>query len=325
MRALITGITGMDGSHLADLLVAKGYEVHGLVRRCSRPVTERIAHLEGEVTLHQGDLLDQVSLDKAVCESQPDEVYHLAAQSFVGTSWEQPVLTAEITGLGTLRMLDAVRSNAPEARFYQASSSEMFGNSGGMQDEHTPFAPRSPYGAAKAYAHHIAVNYRESYGMHVSCGILFNHEGERRGSEFVTRKIARQAAEIAAGTRLHMELGNLTARRDWGYAPDYVEAMWMMLQQERPDDFVIATGETHSVEDFVREAHKAADVTCAVSPRLDQDVLRPAELDALCGDARKAHERLGWSPRVKFPELVERMVRHELHALDMVAPAKAVA
>lgn len=317
-RALITGITGQDGSFMADLLLEKGYEVHGLVRRSSLPNHERIAHLVGSdpskiIFLHCGDLLDQTSLERAVYESQPHEVYHLAAQSFVGVSWSQPMLTVEVTGLGTLRMLEAIRLHAPEARFYQASSSEMFGNAPTpLQHEGTPFRPCSPYGAAKVLAHNVAVNYRESYGMYICCGILYNHESERRGSEFVTRKISIQVAECYHGLRDQVELGNMMARRDWGHAKDYMEAAWLMLQQDGPDDYVIATGETHSVADFLSNALRVA----GLSERtvvIDPSMIRPAELRYLRGDASKARTRLGWVPNTGFGELVRRMVEHDLH------------
>lgn len=322
-RALITGISGQDGSHLADLLLEKGYEVHGLVRRCSRPVVGRIEHILDRVVLHDGDLLDQASLDRAVAEATPDEVYNLAAMSFVGASWGQPTLTAEVTGLGTLRMLEAVRSNAPDARFYQASSSEMFGSAPAPQSEATPFHPRSPYGVAKVFAHQMTVNYRESYGLHASCGILHNHESERRGLEFVTRKISHGIAEIALGLRDSLSLGNLDARRDWGYAPNFVKAMWLMLQQDEPDDYVIATGRTHSVGEFLDAALAAAGLEGERERvvRSDPALLRPAEVHVLCGDASKACERLGWVPTVGFGELVRRMVEHDLEALGARAAA----
>lgn len=324
MRALITGISGMDGSHLADLLLGKDYEVHGLVRRCSRPVTDRIEHLTDRITLHEGDLLDQTSLNGVVAAVQPDEVYNLAAQSFVGASWAQPTLTSEVTGLGTLRMLEAVRAHAPEARFYQASSSEQFGNAPAPQDEATPFRPRSPYGVAKAFAHQMAVNYRESYGMRVSCGILFNHEGERRGLEFVTRRISRQVAELSLGLRSEIVLGNLGARRDWGYAPDYVRAMWLMLQHKQPDDYVIATGQAHRVGAFLDLALQVAGLGTADenhSVRIDPALLRPAELYSLRGLAIKALRELGWRPEVSFEDMVRRMVEHDIAVLRTQAMA----
>lgn len=317
-RALITGITGQDGSYLAELLLEKGYEVHGIVRRTAGPNTGRIDHLAGQVVLHEGDLLDQGSLERVVYEAVPHEIYNLAAQTFVGTSWQQPVLTAEITALGTLRLLEVLRSfNTTEVRVYQASSSEMFGNASliraGKQNEKTPFSPRSPYGVAKVFAHQAAVNYRESYDMHVSCGILFNHESPRRGPEFVTRKIAAQVAEIATGARQMLSLGNLAARRDWGWAPDYVNAMWLMLQQDTPGDYVIATGETHSVREFVEAAVSAAQLDNATVLK-DDTAHRPAELHYLCGDASKALKKLGWEPTVGFEELVKRMVEAEISA-----------
>jgi len=311
VRALITGITGQDGSYLAELLLEKGYEVHGLVRRCSHAGDGRIAHIRDRIVLHDGDLMDQGSLDRAVRDSRPDEVYNLGGQSFVGSSWTQPALTAEVNGLGALRLLEAVRANAPSAHFYQASSSEMFGNQTRRQDELTAFAPRSPYAAAKVLAHHTAIVYRESYGMHISCGIAYNHESERRGEEFVTRKVCRQIAEIKRGQRERLSLGNLHARRDWGYAPDYVRAMWLMLQQDEPGDYVLATGVTHSVAELVDRAAREAGLS---PPACDSDgaMIRPAEVDALSGDASKARFVLGWAPDVSFDELVARMVRAEL-------------
>lgn len=327
-RALITGITGMDGSHLADLLLGKGYEVHGVFRRCSRAVDERLAHIadwpQAALVLHDGDLTDQGSLDRIVAEVQPDEVYNLGAQSFVGASWRQPVLTAEVTGLGALRMLEAVYKHQPEARFYQASSSEMFGNAVQVpQDEMTPLRPRSPYGSAKVFAHNSAVNYRESYDMFVSCGILFNHESERRGFEFVTRKISRLMAEVACGKRDRIQLGNTSAQRDWGYAPDYVEAMWLMLQYKEPDDFVVATGETHSVQEFLDQAWMAAGKPTYML-ECDSTNIRPAELHQLRGRPEKIRDCLGWTPTVGFKELVRKMVYHDMRTLGKFQPGVLV-
>ena len=311
-RALITGITGQDGSYLADLLLAKGYEVHGLARRSSSDNRGRIAHLPA-VTLHRGDMADAGSVAPIVHDVEPSEVYNLAAQSHVGDSFQQQEYTADVTGVGTLRLLDAVHWYAPGARFYQASSSEMFGGMLGSapQDEETPFHPRSPYGCAKVYAHHQVVNYRESYGLHASCGILFNHESPRRGEGFVTRKIARAAARIAAGRQDKMHLGNLDAKRDWGFAGDYVEAMWLMLQQETPDDYVIATGETHTVREFCDLAFARVGLRWQEHVVIDPALFRPAEVDLLLGDSSKAREVLGWQPRVCFRDLVHDMVDAE--------------
>jgi GDPmannose 4,6-dehydratase len=315
-RALITGITGQDGSHLAELLLEKGYEVHGMVRRSSTERFERIEHLRDRITLHQGDLLDQRSLVDALRACRPDEVYNLAAMSFVAVSWIQPTLTAEFTGVGVTRMLEAVRETCPDARFYQASSSEMFGKVRQVpQDESTPFYPRSPYGVAKAYGHHITVNYRESYGLFGCSGILFNHEGPRRGLEFVTRKISWHAAAIKLGLATELRLGNLDAERDWGYAVDYVEAMWLMLQQERADDYVIATGETHSVRECAQVAFERVGLDWEQYVVVDDAFKRPAEVDRLVGDASKARRELGWEPRTGFHELIELMVDADLELL----------
>jgi GDPmannose 4,6-dehydratase len=315
-RALITGITGQDGSHLAELLLEKGYEVHGMVRRSSTERFERIEHLRDRITLHQGDLLDQRSLVDALRACRPDEVYNLAAMSFVAVSWIQPTLTAEFTGVGVTRMLEAVRETCPDARFYQASSSEMFGKVRQVpQDESTPFYPRSPYGVAKAYGHHITVNYRESYGLFGCSGILFNHEGPRRGLEFVTRKISWHAAAIKLGLATELRLGNLDAERDWGYAVDYVEAMWLMLQQDRADDYVIATGETHSVRECARVAFERVGLDWEQYVVVDDAFKRPAEVDRLVGDASKARRELGWEPRTGFRELIELMVDADLELL----------
>src|SRR3982074_1698587 len=297
--ALITGITGQDGSYLADLLLDKGYAVHGMVRRASTEKSERIEHLRDRITLHQGDLLDQRSLvDTLRAAGPPDEIYNLAAMSFVAVSWVQPTLTAEFTGVGVTRMLEAMREVCPEARFYQASSSEMFGKVREVpQNEQTPFYPRSPYGVAKAYGHHITVNYRESYGLHATSGILFNHESERRGLEFVTRKITWHAAAIKLGLADKLPLGNLDAERDWGYAKDYVEAMWLMLQRDDPEDFVIASGEAHSVRDCLDIAFDQAGVAIDDHVVVDPDLQRPAERDHLVGHAGNANRVLGAEPR----------------------------
>ncbi len=319
-RALITGITGQDGSHLADLLLEKGYEVFGMVRRSSTESFERISHLVDRVTLVQADLLDQPSLVGAIEEAQPAEIYNLAAQSFVPTSWKQPVLTAEFTATGVTRMLEAMRRVDPSIRFYQASSSEMYGKVREIpQNETTPFYPRSPYGVAKVYGHFITVNYRESYGLFAVSGILFNHEGPRRGLEFVTRKISDGVARIKLGLADELRLGNLDAQRDWGYAGDYVEAMWLMLQADEPDDYVIATGEEHSVREFVEIAFEHAGVDMEKHVALDPKFLRPAEVDHLVGDATKAREKLGWEPRVSFRELAEMMVDADLERLTATA------
>jgi GDPmannose 4,6-dehydratase len=314
-RALITGITGQDGSYLAEFLLEKGYEVYGLTRRTSTVNNERIAHIEHKLKLLQGDLLDQSSLNAAVEESQPDEVYNLAAQSFVKTSWNQPVLTGEFTGLGVTRMLEAIRIVNPKIKFYQASSSEMFGKvTETPQKETTRFHPRSPYGVAKVYGHYITLNYRESYDMFACSGILFNHESPRRGLEFVTRKISNAVARISLGKQDKIQLGNLDAKRDWGFAGDYVEAMWLMLQQESPNDYVIATGETHSVEEFVELAFKAAGIAdwkAYIEPN-NPAFMRPAEVDTLIGDYSYAKEKLGWTPKTSFPALVEMMVKSDI-------------
>jgi GDPmannose 4,6-dehydratase len=314
--ALITGITGQDGSHLADLLLAKGYRVAGLVRRASVDHHQRIGHILDRIQLVQGDLLDPGSLAQALEETRPDELYNLAAMSFVPASWAQPVLTGEFTALGVTRLLEAVRLAGRPVRVYQASSSEMFGKVREMpQNEDTPFHPRSPYGVAKAYAHWITVNYRESYGMHASCGILFNHEGPRRGLEFVSRKITHAAARIRLGDSRPLRLGNLEARRDWGYAGDYVEAMWRMLQEEEPGDYVIATGIAHSVREFCEIAFAHVGLDWRKHVEVDPALFRPAEVDSLLGDATKARARLGWTPRVGFEELVRMMVDADLEHL----------
>ncbi len=316
-RALITGITGQDGSYLAELLLSKGYTVYGLVRRLSTPNTENIKHLLDKVELVSGDLLDQKSLDDAVSETQPDEVYNLAAQSFVKTSWNQAVLTGEYTALGVTRMLEAVKTVNSKIKFYQASSSEMFGKVTEVpQKETTRFYPRSPYGVAKVYGHYITLNYRESYDIFACSGILFNHESPRRGIEFVTRKISHAVARISLGKQDKIVLGNLDSKRDWGFAGDYVEAMWKMLQQDAPDDYVIATGETHSIEDFVQEAFKVIGINDWRSYVEDNNpkFMRPAEVDSLMGDYSKAKKILGWEPRTSFNELVEMMVKADLES-----------
>ncbi len=311
--ALITGITGQDGSYLAELLLEKGYRVVGVVRRSSTTPYERIAHLVDRIELVSADLLDQHSLVDAVAASNPDEVYNLAAQSFVQTSWTQPVLTGEFTGLGVTRMLEAVRKAAPRARFYQASSSEMFGKVvESPQRETTPFYPRSPYGVAKVYGHWITVNYRESYGMYAVSGILFNHESPRRGLEFVTRKVTDAAARIKLGLAREVRLGNLDARRDWGFAGDYVEAMWRMLQQDAPEDYVIGTGRTWSVRELCEIAFGAVGLDYREHVVQDERFFRPAEVDLLVADASKACSKLGWTPRVSFRELIEMMVEADL-------------
>jgi GDPmannose 4,6-dehydratase len=313
--ALITGITGQDGSYLAELLLDYGYEVHGMVRRSSTERFERIEHLRDLITLHQADLLDQRSLVDALRAARPSEIYNLAAMSFVAISWIQPTLTAEFTGVGVTRTLEAMREVCPEARFYQASSSEMFGKVRQVpQNEETPFHPRSPYGVAKVYGHFITVNYRESYDLHATSGILFNHESSRRSLEFVTRKITWHAAAIKLGLTDKLELGNLDARRDWGYAKDYVEAMWMMLQKDEPEDYVIATGVDHSVRDCVEIAFDQAGVDIDDHVVIDESLKRPAEVDHLIGDASKAKRQLGWEPRTSFEELIRLMVDadHEL-------------
>jgi GDPmannose 4,6-dehydratase len=320
-RALITGITGQDGSYLAELLLDKGYEVHGMVRRSSTETFQRLETFRDRITLHTGDVLDQRSLVDVLRECEPDEIYNLAAMSFVAASWSQPVLTAEFTGTGVTRMLEAMREVSPEARFYQASSSEMFGKVLEVpQTEKTPFYPRSPYGVAKAYGHFITVNYRESYDLFAASGILFNHESERRGLEFVTRKVTHGAAAIKLGLADELALGNLDAERDWGYAKDYVEAMWLMLQQDEPDDYVIATGEAHSVRELVDVAFARVGLDPESHIRIDPRFLRPAEVEHLVGDASKAREKLGWEPRTSFEEMVQLMVDADLELLASGVP-----
>jgi GDPmannose 4,6-dehydratase len=315
--ALITGVTGQDGSYLAELLLEKGYDVHGMVRRASTEKFDRIEHLRDRLTLHQGDLLDQRSLVDTLRAARPDEVYNLAAMSFVAVSWIQPTLTAEFTGVGVTRMLEAMREVCPEARFYQASSSEMFGKVLEVpQTETTPFYPRSPYGVAKAYGHFITVNYRESYNLHATSGILFNHESERRGREFVTRKITWHAAAIKHGLEKEVRLGNLDAERDWGYAKDYVEAMWLMLQQDTPEDYVIATNESHSVRECCEIAFDEAGLGGYEQyVTIDPAFVRPAEVDHLIGDSAKAERDLGWKPQTSFEELIRLMTRADLELL----------
>jgi GDPmannose 4,6-dehydratase len=312
-RALITGVTGQDGSYLAEFLLDKGYEVCGMVRRSSTLNFERIAHIQDRLTLVAGDLLDEVSMINILRDNRPTEVYNLAAQSFVQTSWNQPVLTGETTALGVTRVLDAIRTVDPEIRLYQASSSEMFGKVLEVpQQESTPFYPRSPYGVAKVYGHWITVNYRESYDLHASSGILFNHESPRRGLEFVTRKVTHGVARIKAGIDEKLALGNLDAQRDWGYAADYVRAMWLMLQQDHPDDYVVATGETHSVKELVELAFSAADLDWEEHVVIDERFLRPAEVDLLVGNPSKAEKTLGWHREVEFAALVQMMVEADM-------------
>jgi GDPmannose 4,6-dehydratase len=320
-RALITGVTGQDGSYLAELLLEKGYDVFGMTRRASTENVERIGHLTDRISLIQGDLLDPHSLVSALRTAEPTEVYNLAAQSFVPTSWNQPVLTAEFTAVGVTRLLEEIRTVDPNIRFYQASSSEMYGKVREVpQTEQTPFHPRSPYGVAKAYGHYITVNYRESYGLFAVSGILFNHESPRRGLEFVTRKISDGVARIKLGLADELRLGNLDAERDWGYAGNYVDAMWRMLQQDEPDDYLVATGETHSVREFAEIAFGRVGLDWEQHVKTDPEFLRPAEVDQLVGDPAKAKSDLGWEPRHSFRELVEMMVDADLERL---APAAA--
>lgn len=316
-RALITGITGQDGSYLAELLLSEGYEVIGALRRCSTVNTDRINHIQERLILVSADLLDEISLINVLRDHRPTEVYNLAAQSFVQASWSQPLLTGEITALGVTRILDAIRIVDPEIRFYQASSSEMFGRVSTVpQNETTSFYPRSPYGVAKVYGHSITVNYRESYNLHASSGILFNHESPRRGLEFVTRKVTHGVARIKAGIDTELRLGNLEAQRDWGYAADYVRAMWAMLQRDTPDDFVVATGETHSVRELCEVAFNAAGLNYERYVVVDPTFIRPAEVDHLVGDASKAHNLLGWKCNVEFYGLVEMMVAADIDDLQ---------
>lgn len=315
-KALITGITGQDGSYLAEFLLEKGYDVYGLVRRTSTVRYDRISHIQEKITLVSGDMVDQTSLTSALRDIQPDEVYNLAAQSFVPASWAQPSYTGNATALGVTSMLDAIRSVNPEIRMYQASSSEMFGKVQEVpQKETTPFYPRSPYGVAKVYGHWITVNYRESYNMHVNSGILFNHESPRRGLEFVTRKVTYNAAKIKLGLAHELRMGNYEAQRDWGFAGDYVQAMWLMLQQDSPDDFVVATGQTHSVRRLLEVAFSIVDLDWQNYTVQDERFMRPAEVDLLVGDPTKAKEILGWEPQVSFEQLIEMMVESDLKML----------
>ncbi len=315
--ALITGITGQDGSYLAELLLDKGYEVYGVVRRASTESYERIEHLRGRIQLLQADLLDQYSLIEAIKTAKPAEIYNLAAQSFVPTSWGQPVLTGEFTALGVTRMLEAIRAVSNDIRFYQASSSEMYGKVLEVpQKEETPFYPRSPYGVAKVYGHFITVNYRESYDLFACSGILFNHESPRRGLEFVTRKVTDAAAKIKLGISKELRMGNLDAQRDWGFAGDYVDAMWRMLQQEKPDDYVVATGETHTVKELVQVAFERVGLKWEDYVVIDPAFIRPAEVDLLIGDPAKAKKMLGWEPKTSFIELVHMMVDSDLERLS---------
>jgi len=313
-NALITGINGMDGSHLADFLLTKDYNIFGLERRSSSKIRENTSHLEGKITFLTGDLTDQNSLLRALKVSNPDEVYNLAAQSFVGESWNTPEQTSDVTGLGALRILEAIREFNREIKFYQASSSEMFGRMvENPANENTPFYPRSPYGVSKLYAHWITKNYRESYDMFNCSGILFNHESERRGHEFVTRKIAAGVARISLGLQKNIKLGNLKSKRDWGYAPDYVEAMWLMLQQEQPDDYIISTGESHSIEEFLEKSFSIIGISdWNKYIEIDQNLMRPAEVDVLRGSSQKAKDILEWTPKTSFDELVKIMIKSEL-------------
>jgi GDPmannose 4,6-dehydratase len=325
MRAFITGITGQDGSYLAELLLEKGYEVFGVVRRSSTNNFERIAHIQNKIKLLEADLLDQVSLSQALEEAKPTEVYNLAAQSFVPTSWKQPVLTAEFTAVGVSRILEAVRSVCPEAKVYQASSSEMFGKVIEIpQTEKTPFYPRSPYGVAKVYGHHITVNYRESYGLFAVSGILFNHESPRRGLEFVTRKISDGVAQIKLGLAKDLRLGNLEAKRDWGFAGDYVKAMWLMLQQSQPSDYVVATGKAHTVRDFAKLAFAVIGLNYEDWVKLDPAFLRPAEVDSLLGDPSRAEKVLNWKREVSFEKMVQMMVEADIDRYKKMGLGKSI-
>jgi len=315
MRALITGVTGQDGSYMADLLLEKGYEVFGLVRRSSLEKYDRIQHVVDRIKFVEGDLTDQGSLDEAVQVTKPDEIYNLAAQSFVPVSWNQPVLTADVTGVGALRVMEAIRKHAPKAKFLQASSSEMFGKVREKpQSEITPFHPRSPYGVAKVFSHHITVNYRESYNIFACSSICFNHESPRRGAEFVTRKVTMHVAKIKLGLIDKLKMGNIDAQRDWGFAGDYIQAMWLMLQQPVAEDYVIATGKTHSVERLLEVAFSHVGLDWKKYVEIDPRLVRPAEVDYLCGDAGKAAKKLGWTPKVSFEELIGMMVDADLAA-----------
>ena len=312
-KALITGITGQDGSYLADLLLAQGYKVYGMMRRSSTETSERIEHLKDKIEILQADLLDELSLISMMEDSQPDEIYNLAAMSFVPTSWQQPVLTGEFTGIGVVKMLEAMKRVCPKAKFYQASSSEMFGKVREVpQTELTPFYPRSPYGVAKVYGHYITVNYRESYDLFAVSGILFNHESPRRGKEFVTRKVTDAAVKIKLGLQSELRMGNLDSKRDWGFAGDYVKAMWLMLQQEKADDFVISTGEEHSVQELVEISFERVGLDWEKYVVIDPKFIRPAEVDRLLGDCSKAKKELNWEPKVDFKQLVEMMVDSDL-------------
>jgi len=315
-RALITGITGQDGSYLAEFLLEKGYDVYGMVRRTSTVRYERVRHIQDQIHIVQGDLSDQTSLNRAIQDIQPDEVYNLGAQSFVPTSWNQPAFTGDVTGLGVTRMLEAIHTVKPDTRFYQASSSEMFGKVREVpQKETTPFYPRSPYGVAKVYGHWITVNYRESYDLYAVSGILFNHESPRRGLEFVTRKVTYTVAKIKLGLANELRIGNTEAKRDWGYAPDYVQAMWLMLQQDAPDDYVVATGATHSVEHLLDVAFNCVDLNWKDYAVQDERFMRPAEVDLLVGDPAKASAKLGWEPSVSFEEMIQIMVEADIERL----------
>ncbi len=325
-RALITGVTGQDGSYLAELLLDKGYKVYGMVRRSSTETFSRIAHIKDKIALLQADLLDELSLIKLMEQVQPDEIYNLAAMSFVPTSWDQPILTSEFTATGVVRILEAMRRVCPKAKFYQASSSEMFGKVRTVpQHEDTPFYPRSPYGVAKAFGHYITVNYRESYELFATSGILFNHESPRRGMEFVTRKVTNGAAAIKLGLANELRMGNLDAQRDWGFAGDYVEAMWRMLQQDTPDDFVVATGVTHSVRDLVVHAFAHVGLDWEQYVKIDPAFIRPAEVDLLLGDPSKAERVLGWKPQTDFESLVQMMVDADLARLEAIQAGRVIA
>jgi len=326
MRALITGVTGQDGSYLAEFLLEKGYEVYGLVRRSSLEKFDRIQLCIDKINLVEGDLTDQSSLDHVIQAVQPDEVYNMAAQSFVPASYSQPVLTADVTGLGVVRVLEAIRKHQPKAKFLQASSSEMYGKvHESPQNENTRFYPRSPYGASKVFAHYITVNYRESYGLFACSAISFNHESPRRGLEFVTRKVTYQVARIKCGLASKLTMGNLEAERDWGFAGDYVRAMWMMLQQPTAEDYVVATGKTHSVRELLEVAFAAAGLDWQSHVEIDPKLIRPAEVDYLCGDATKVRQRLGWEPTVGFQQLIEMMVAADLKLVQSSLPAVVTA
>jgi GDPmannose 4,6-dehydratase len=322
MRALITGVTGQDGSYLAEFLLEKGYEVYGLVRRSSLEKFDRLELCIDKIALVEGDLTDQSSLDNVIQAVQPDEVYHLAAQSFVPVSWCQPVLTADVTGLGVVRVLEAIRHHQPHAKFVQASSSEMFGKvKESPQNENTQFYPRSPYGASKVFGHHLTVNYRESYGLFACSAISFNHESPRRGLEFVTRKVTHQVARIKCGLTTKLSMGNLDAKRDWGFAGDYVRGMWLMLQEPVAEDYVLATGETHSVRELLEVAFSAAGLDWQKYVEIDPKLIRPAEVDHLCGNSAKARQKLGWKPTVSFRQLIEMMVRADLKLIQSSIPS----